>query len=76
MSKETFWSTATLNKSQICFLDKVSKDAKFTGGKKLSRAAIMRTLLKVAQELDIDISEVKSEEELKNRFLNAFKEYK
>ncbi len=76
MSKETFWSTTTLNKNQICFLDKLSKNAKFTGGKKLSKAVIMRTLVKVAQKLDTDISKVKSEEELKDRFLTAFKEYK
>jgi len=71
-----FWSTATLNKKQICFLDKISKGAKFTGGKKLSRAAIIRTLVNAAQKLDIDISGVKSEEQLRDRFLIAFKEYK
>ncbi|MCD6094096.1 MAG: hypothetical protein J7J51_04860 [Candidatus Omnitrophica bacterium] len=76
MSKEAFWSTTTLNKSQMCFLDKISKDTKFTGGKKLSRAAIMRTLIKVAQKLDIDIKGVKGEEELRVRFLTAFKEYR
>jgi hypothetical protein len=76
MSKERFWSTASLNKRQICFLDKISKNAKFTGGKKLSRAAIIRTLVKVAQKLDTDISGIKSEKELKNRLLSAFKEYK
>lgn len=76
MSRETFWSSVSLNKNQICWLEELSKDAKFTRGGNLSRAAVMRTMLRVARKLNLDVSGVKSEEELKLRFLTAFRQYK
>lgn len=69
------WTSATLTKNQICFLDRISKDTRFRGGKKLSRTAIVRVLIKVAGNLNTNVGEVKSEQELEDRFLAAFREY-
>lgn len=70
------WSTIALTKNQICFLDDASKKSKFSGGKKLSRTEIIRALLRAAGRMRVDASGVKSEEELKTRFLVAFTQYK
>ncbi|MBI5614249.1 hypothetical protein HY947_04960 [Candidatus Gottesmanbacteria bacterium] len=70
--KKTLWTGATLTKQQLCFLDGISKEAKFSGGKKFSRAAIVRTALAVARKLNIDVSNVRTEDELERRFLQAF----
>lgn len=73
--KKTLWTSATLNKNQLCFLDGISKEAKFSGGKKFSRASIVRTALEVVKKLKIDVSSVRTEEELEKRFLRAFSRY-
>jgi hypothetical protein len=62
-----------LSKEQLCFLDGISKEARFSGGKKLSRAAVMRALLRVAQDLKVDVSGVRSEEKLEERFVEVFR---
>ncbi|MCK5450792.1 MAG: hypothetical protein KAI70_03395 [Candidatus Omnitrophica bacterium] len=76
MSKNDFWSTGTLNKEQIGFLDGISNDARFSGGKSFSRTAIIRALLDVARKVSVDVNEVKGEKELKDRFLLAFEKYR
>ncbi len=71
---EKLWACVGLNEKQICFLDKISKNCRFSGGRKLSRTSIMRAVLKVARGLDIDVSRVKTEEELENRILLSFRQ--
>jgi len=71
MNKE--WTTVALNKRQICFLDELSKRSKFSGGRKLSRTSILRALLKMAAMLDIEVSQVRTEKELKGRILSSFR---
>lgn len=75
-TEERFWTTVALDKKQAHFLDNISKNARFTGGGKLSKTAIMRTLIRVAKRLDVDANEVKSEGQLKKRFLVAFEKYR
>jgi len=70
-----FWTTVRLNKKQICFLEKLAKSAKFTGGKNFSKTALLRSLISMAKGLRLDVSGVKTEEELKERFLEAFSRY-
>lgn len=74
--EERSWTTVAIDKKQAHFLDTISKNARFTGGRKLSKTAIMRTLIRVAKRLDVDTNEVKSEEQLKKSFLAAFEKYK
>jgi hypothetical protein len=71
--KKKIGTTLSLTKKQICFLESVSKDCKFSGGRKLSRTSIFRALLSTAGNLCIDVEGVKSEEELMERVLSAFK---
>ena len=67
------WTNARLSRKQICFLDKLSKACKFSGGKTLSRSVIMRAFLTVVKESKIDVNNVKTEKELKQRVLTTFK---
>ena len=67
------WTTVALNEKQICFLDSISKTSKFSGGRKLSRTSILRAILKASRALKIDLSEVRSEKELKERIVASFK---
>jgi len=70
------WICISLNKRQICFLDEISKGCRFSGGRKMCRTSILRALLKAVRKLDIDVTSVKSEEELKNRVIEAFCKHK
>ena len=67
------WTCVSLSKKQLCFLDEISKNCKFPGGRKLCRTSIVRAFLMAAQKLDIDATGIKSEEELKERVLASFK---
>lgn len=67
------WARIGLTKKQICFLDKISKDCKFSGGRKFSRAAILRSFLTSVRDLDIKVNKIKSEKDLKKEILAAFK---
>ena len=67
------WTTVALNEKQICFLDGISKTSKFSGGRKFSRTSILRAILKASRALKIDLSEVRSEKELKERIVASFK---
>ncbi len=67
-----------LTKEQIDFLDDISKCCGCSGGKKLSRAAIMRVLIGVVmlEELDFTAKTIKNKEQLKEKLIEAFREYK
>ena len=49
---------------------------KSSGGYKLPKSYIIRALLDAAMNLKIDVSKVKSEEELVGRILDAINRYK
>lgn len=70
------WTTVGLNREQVCFLNEISKRAKFSGGRKLSRTAILRAIIKAARNLGINATGVKTEKELKGRVLEAFRRAK
>lgn len=67
------WTNARLSRKQICFLDKLSKDCKFSGGKALSRSVILQAFLTVIKDLQLDVNNVKTEKELKEKILMCFK---
>jgi hypothetical protein len=71
--KKKIGTTASLTKKQICFLEEISKDCKFSGGRKMSRTSILRALLSASADISIDVKDIKCEEELMNRVLSAFK---
>lgn len=72
MSKRR-WTSVNLDKKQICFLDEISKNCKFTSGRKMSRTSVIRAFLRAWKKLDIDVNGVKSEEDLKERMAASFK---
>jgi len=72
MGKEC-WTTLGLNRKQICFLEGISKKAKFSGGRKLSRTSIIRAFLSVAKKLDINVTGARDEKMLRDRISESFK---
>ena len=67
------WGSVGLSKKQICFLDDISKDCKFSGGHKLRRTAILRAFLIAGKKLNINVNNIKSEKSLRERMITAFK---
>lgn len=63
--------SAFLNDQQIEFLDGLSRQMKFSGGCKLPRTKILRAMLSAFMEMQVDVSGVGSESELKERILQA-----
>lgn len=74
--KKKIGTTLSLTKKQICLLDNISKGSKFSGGRKLSRTAIIRAFMSVAENLQINVTGAKGEDELTERILSAFKNKK
>lgn len=70
-----YWTCVGLDKKHICLLDGISKNSKFSGGRKLCRTSIIRAFLTAAGKFDFNVSNIRSEEELKERFLLSFKRH-
>jgi len=66
----------TLPKELDVFLQKVGTEARSSGGFKLPKTLIIRSLIKAMRELDVDVSGIKDEDELKSRVLTALKKRK
>ncbi|OGF52399.1 MAG: hypothetical protein A2044_02055 [Candidatus Firestonebacteria bacterium GWA2_43_8] len=60
-----------LKPGELEYLDNISKKSKFTGGAKLSRTKILRALVKAMREMKIDVTGVKTEDQLKKRILRS-----
>ena len=62
------------------FLDQVGSEAKRSGGFKLAKTVILRALIRAMQTVDeqigIDLTGVKTEDELKERLLTAYRKYR
>lgn len=75
MNKQNQLTSAALSKENICFMETIAKEAKYSGGKKFSRASIIRILVQVSKKIKVDVSNVKTEKELENRFTDALRAY-
>ncbi|MFC1806966.1 hypothetical protein ACFL0T_01170 [Candidatus Omnitrophota bacterium] len=60
---------AFLNREEIDFIDKLSKDALFSTGHKLSRTDIIRALVNAIKAGDIDAEGVRSKQDLEKKLL-------
>jgi hypothetical protein len=60
-----------LNREEVDYLDKLGKDALFSSGIKLSRAKIIEWLVDFVKELNIEGTNIKTEDDLKKRMLNS-----
>jgi len=74
--KGLFRVPISITKEMEAWLQDLSNKMKSSGGYKLPKSYIIRALLDAAMELKIDVSGVKSEEELVDRILKAIKQYR
>ena len=64
-----------LNFTQIELLDRLARQAKFTGGAKLSHSLILDTLVDVLGQLPVDVCGVRSKEDLQSRIMEAMQSF-
>lgn len=65
----------TMTEKMVNFMETISLKSKVTGGHKLPNTAIVRACLRVLMDLNVDVSGVKDEEELKGRIMEAKAKY-
>ncbi len=74
--KGLFRVPITITKDMEIWLQDLANRMKESGGYKLPKSYVIRGLLDAAMNLEIDVSGVKSEDELEERLLEAIKKYK
>ena len=74
--KGLFRVPIAITKDMESWLQDLSNEMKASGGYKLPRSYIIRSLLDTAMTLKIDVSGVKTEEELVKRIKKAIRQYK
>ncbi len=74
--KGLFRVPISITKSMEKWLQDLSSEMKSSGGYKLPKSYIIRALLDAAMKLNIDVVQIKTEEELVKRILKAIKHYK
>jgi len=65
----------TMPSGMVSFLENMGIECKKSGGHKIANTMIVRSAIRLLMDLDLDISGVKSEEELENRIKKAAKKY-
>ncbi|MDP1854247.1 MAG: hypothetical protein Q8L26_08625 [Candidatus Omnitrophota bacterium] len=74
--KDLFRVPISITRDMESWLQDLSNRMKASGGYKLPKSYVIRSLLDAAMHLKIDVSGVKSEDELKKRILDAIKKHK
>lgn len=74
--KGLFRVPISITKDMEHWLQSLSNKMKSSGGYKLPKSYIIRALLDAAMQLNIDVTQIKTEEELVKRILRAIKQYK
>ena len=67
MHNQSYHLSASIPIKSVQYLEWLGLEAKRTGGLRLSKAAILRALLNVAMQMDIDVAGAMSQEELEER---------
>jgi hypothetical protein len=65
----------TMPSGMVSYLENLGIECKKSGGHKIANTMIVRSAIRLLMDLDLDISGVKSEEELENRIKKAAKKY-
>jgi len=65
----------TMPSGMVSFLENMGIECKKSGGHKIANTMIVRCALRLLMDMNIDISGVKSEEELEKRIKEAAKKY-
>jgi hypothetical protein len=76
VKKGLFRIPLTITREMESWLRTLSDEMKATGGYKLPKSYILRSLINAAMKLNIDVSGVKSEADLEKRFEDAIRQYK
>lgn len=66
----------TMPSGMVSFLENLGIECKKSGGHKIANTEIVRCLVKLLMELDLDLSGIKTEEELEARIKDAAKRFK
>ena len=66
----------TMPSDMVSFLENLGVECRKSGGHKIANTMIVRSLIRLLISLDLDISGVKSEEELEKRIKDAARRYK
>ncbi|MBL7060517.1 MAG: hypothetical protein ISS13_01635 [Actinobacteria bacterium] len=66
----------TMPSDMVSFLENLGVECRKSGGHKIANTMIVRSLIRLLMGLDLDISGVKSEEELEERIKDAARRYK
>jgi len=66
----------TMPSDMVSFLENLGVECRKSGGHKIANTMIVRSLIRLLISLDLDISGVKSEEELEERIKDAARRYK
>ena len=69
VSAATIKLSVFLNRQEDAYLENLSSTAKFSGGKKISKTRIVENMVKAFRSTELDVTGVKSDEELLNRLL-------
>ncbi|MFH1428884.1 MAG: hypothetical protein ABIH39_03970 [Candidatus Margulisiibacteriota bacterium] len=56
-----------LSREQVDFIDRISKDALYSTGKKLSRTQVIQAIVDVVRKLDVSGKDIKTQGELEQR---------
>lgn len=73
--KGLFRIPIAITKDTEAWLQRLSAQMKSSGGYKLPKSYIIRALLTAAMKLNINVTGIKTEEELRSRILAAIKKY-
>ncbi|MBM3705179.1 MAG: hypothetical protein FJW66_01500 [Actinobacteria bacterium] len=66
----------TMPSSMVSFLENFGIECKKAGGHKIANTEIVRAMIRLLMDLDVDLAVIKTEEELENRIKDAAKRYK
>lgn len=66
----------TMPSDMVAYLENLGIECKKSGGHKIANTMIVRCAIRLLMDMDLDISKVKTEEELEDRIKKAAKKYK
>ncbi len=65
----------TMPSGMVSYLENLGIECKKSGGHKIANTMIVRSAVRLLMDMDLDISGVKSEEELEKRMKEAARKY-
>jgi len=74
--KGLFRVPVSITREMEAWFQNLSSEMKATGGYKLPKSYILRSILNSIMKLEIDVSGIKTEKDLEKKILEALKKYK